>query len=118
MEGLVNALNESSYVIEYDLDGKILTINDNYLDILDVSREYAVGSHHSDHMDFTEEQKKEYEQFWNDLKSGKIKKQTNVVKINNQTHKFTETYTPIKDANGNIVKILKIANNISDFEEA
>ena len=118
MEGLVNALNESSYVIEYDLDGKILTINDNYLDILGVSREYAVGSHHSDHMDFTEEQKKEYEQFWNDLKSGKIKKQTNIVKINNHSHKFTETYTPIKDANGNIVKILKIANNISDFEES
>jgi methyl-accepting chemotaxis protein len=117
MEGLVNALNESSYVIEYDLDGKILTINDNYLDLLGVSREYAVGSHHSDHMDFTEEQKKEYEKFWNDLKSGKIKKQTNIVKINKKTHKFTETYTPIKDANGNIVKILKIANNISDFEE-
>jgi PAS domain S-box-containing protein len=117
MEGLVNALNESSYVIEYDLDGKILTINDNYLDLLGVSREYAIGSHHSDHMDFTEEQKKEYEQFWNDLNSGKIKKQTNIVKINNQTYKFTETYTPIKDANGNIVKILKIANNISDFEE-
>jgi PAS domain S-box-containing protein len=117
MEGLVNALNESSYVIEYDLDGKILTINDNYLDILGVSREYAIGSHHSDHMDFTEEQKKEYAQFWNDLKSGKIKKQTNIVKINNHSHKFTETYTPIKDANGNIVKILKIANNISDFEE-
>lgn len=115
MEGLVNALHESSYVIEYDLDGKIININDKYLDLFEISREYAIGSHHSDHMEFTEQQNKEYEKFWKDLKSGKIKKQTNAVKIQNNTYKFTETYTPIKDSNGNVIKILKIANNISDF---
>ena len=115
MEGLVNALHESSYVIEYDLDGKITSINDKYLDLFGISREYAIGSHHSDHMEFSDEQKKKYEKFWNDLKSGEIKKQTNTVKINNKIYKFTETYTPIKDSNGNVVKILKIANNISDF---
>ena len=115
MEGLVNALHESSYVIEYDLDGKIININDKYLDLFGISREYAIGSHHSDYMEFTEQQNKEYEKFWKDLKSGKIKKQTNAVKIQHNTYKFTETYTPIKDSNGNVIKILKIANNISDF---
>ncbi len=116
MKGLVDALNESSFVIEYDLDGKILTVNDKYLNLLGISREYAVGAHHSDHMNFTKEQKKEYEKFWEDLRNGKIKKQTNTVTIDNKTFKFAETYTPIKNEEGDVVKVLKIANNISEFE--
>jgi methyl-accepting chemotaxis protein len=67
-------------------------------------------------MDFTKEQKKDYEKFWEDLRNGKIKKQTNTVTIDNKTFKFAETYTPIKNEEGDVVKVLKIANNISEFE--
>ncbi len=115
MEGLVEALNTSSYVIEYDLDGNIQNVNDNYLSLLGVSRDEVIGTHHSENMEFTEQQKVAYEKFWRELKSGKVQKETSKVKINNKQLVFAETYTPIRNTEGNIYKILKISNDITNF---
>lgn len=117
MEGLVEALNSSSYVIEYDLNGIIQKINDNYLILLGLTKDEVVGTHHSGNVNFTEQQKIEYDKFWRDLKNGKIIKETTTVKINNNEFKFAETYTPIKNTDGEVYKILKISNNITDFQK-
>ncbi len=117
MQGLIDALNESSYVIEYDLQGKILNVNNKYLNLFGISRESVIGSHHTDNMDLTQKQKKENDQFWEDLKNGKTKKQTTTITVDNKSFKFVETYTPIKNEEGDVVKVLKIANNISEFND-
>jgi len=117
MEGLVEALNISSYVIEYNLDGNIQDVNENYLTLLELSKEEVVGTHHSGNIDFTEQQKNEYDKFWRELRSGNIKKETSKVKIKNKEYVFAETYTPIRNADGDIYKILKISNNITDFHD-
>src|SRR6056297_2326900 len=117
MQGLIDALNESSYVIEYDLQGKILNVNNKYLNLFGISRESVIGSHHTDNMDLTQKQKKENDQFWEDLKNGKTKKQTTTITVDNKSFKFVETYTPIKNEEGDVVKVLKIANNISEFKD-
>jgi PAS domain S-box-containing protein len=116
MEGYIKALNSTSYVAEYDTNGKIIFVNDAYLDLFSITREEAIGKHHSDNIDFTEEQKKQYDQFWNDLMDGKIKRQKTQVTIKGQTFIFIESYTPIYDQEGNIQKIIKIANDVSDYE--
>lgn len=118
MEGLVEALNTSSYVIEYDLNGNIQNVNDNYLSLLGVSRDEVIGTHHSENMEFTEQQKVAYEKFWGELRSGKVQKETSKVKINNKQLVFAETYTPIRNTEGNIYKILKISNDITNFHSA
>ena len=115
MEGLVEAINTSSYVIEYDLDGIIKNVNDNFLSIVELTKEEVIGTHHSSNMEFTEQQKSKYELFWKDLRSGKIKKETTKVKIKNKELVFSETYTPIRNEEGEIYKILKISNNITNF---
>ena len=117
MGGLIEALNTSSYVIEYDLEGYIQNVNDNYLSLLGVIREEVVGTHHSGNIEFTEKQKAEYEKFWKELRYGKVMKETSKVKIKNTEYIFAETYTPIRNADGNIYKILKISNNITDFQK-
>ena len=117
MEGLVEALNISSYVIEYDLDGNIQNVNDNYLELLELKKEDVIGTHHSGNVEFTEQQKAEYEQFWKDLRAGKVRRETTKVKVGNKEILFAETYTPIRDADGEVYKILKISNNITDFQE-
>ncbi len=117
MEGLVQALNISSYVIEYDLDGNIQNVNDNYLSLLGLSKEQVIGTHHSGNMDFTDQQKGEYEKFWRELRAGNVKKETTKVKINDKELIFAETYTPIRNADGDVYKILKISNNITDFHD-
>lgn len=42
MEGLVEALNTSSYVIEYDMEGYIQKVNDNYLTLLQLDRDEVI----------------------------------------------------------------------------
>jgi methyl-accepting chemotaxis protein len=117
MEGYIKALNSTSYVAEYDTNGKIIYVNDAYLELFNISRDEATGKHHSDNIDFTKEQKEHYEKFWEDLLNGKIKKQKTQVTIKGKTFVFMESYTPIYDEEGNIKKIIKIANDISDYEK-
>ncbi|MFP4026027.1 MAG: cache domain-containing protein [Thiohalospira sp.] len=117
MESLINALNSTSYVAEYDLNGKIISVNDAYLNLFKMSRQEAIGTHHSDNIDFTEKQKEQYVQFWNDLKKGKVKKEKTQVTINGKSYLFMESYTPIYNEDGEIYKILKIANDISEYLE-
>jgi methyl-accepting chemotaxis protein len=114
-DGLIEALNNSSFVIEYDLDGYIQNINDNYTKLLGIKKENIIGTHHSGNIKFSDEQKENYELFWKDLKMGKIRKETIEVDVNGKKFKFAETYTPIKNADEEIIKILKISNNITEF---
>lgn len=115
MESLINALHSSSYVIEYDLNGNIITVNEAYLKLTGQTEKDIVGTHHADNLEMTSEQKNVYQKFWQDLRNGMIKKETSKVKIGGKTYTFIETYSPILDENRRVVKILKIAHNITDF---
>ena len=117
MESFINALNSTSFVAEYDLNGRITFVNDAYLNLFGISQKEAIGTHHSDNVDFTEEQERRYQQFWKDLKDGKVKKEKTKVRIKNNTYLFMESYTPIYNEDGEIYKILKIANDISEYIE-
>lgn len=114
-DSLVNALNASSYVIEYDVNGKVISVNDAYLELTGQKAKDIIGSHHSDNMEMTDKQKKEYQNFWKELKNGNIRKETNKVKLSGKTYTFIETYSPIFNENHEVIKILKIAHNITDF---
>ncbi len=115
MEGLVKALKTSNYVIEYDMHGKILDVNENYLKLFNVKKKDIVGLHHTDYKEQqdTKEQDK-YKKFWEDLRQGKTKKETSTIKIGKKKYTFIETYTPIMDQHGNPEKVLKIATDITD----
>lgn len=115
MESLINALHSSSYVIEYDLNGNIISVNDAYLKLTGQTEKDILGTHHADNLEMTQEQKNAYQKFWQDLRNGLIKKETSKVKIGGKTYTFIETYSPILDENRRVVKILKIAHNITDF---
>lgn len=117
MLGLLNALNNSNHVIEYDLSGKIISVNDNYLKLVGVTRDQLIGTHHIDNMQLTKEQKEDNDQFWADLRNGISKKETDHVEFKGKKYSFVATYTPILDDDDNPIKILKIATDISDRKE-
>ena len=114
MQGILNALDTSSYTIEYDLQRKIINISDSYLRLLQLSRGEVIGTHHSDKLIFTPDQKENYDRFWEDLFRGKIKNQRVKVDINGTVFWLDETYAPILNQNGNVYKIFKIAYNITE----
>ncbi|HOA09043.1 MAG: GAF domain-containing protein [Bacteroidales bacterium] len=117
MESLIGALHASSFVIEYDLNGNITSVNQAYLTLTGQSENEVIGTHHSDNLEMTDEQKKNYQKFWNDLRNGMVKKETSRIKLGKKTLTFIETYSPIFNQNRQVVKILKIAHNITDFIE-
>jgi methyl-accepting chemotaxis protein len=117
MQGLLDALNTANLVIEYDLEGNIITVNDNYLKLVGTNREQLIGTHHTENMELTPAQKKDIEQFWVDLRKGIAKKETDRVEFSGKHYVFVATYTPILDEDGRPVKVLKIATDITGFEK-
>jgi len=117
MQGLLDALNTANLVIEYDLDGYITSVNDNYLKLVGTTRDQLIGTHHTDNMQLTKKQKEENAKFWSDLRNGMAKKETDRVEFGANKYVFVATYTPIFDEDGNPVKVLKIATDITDFEK-
>ncbi|HKL09167.1 MAG TPA: GAF domain-containing protein [Bacteroidales bacterium] len=117
MESLINALENSSSIVEYNIDGYITKVNDNYLNLLNLSRAEVINTHHSGKMDFTKIQKKEYNKFWNELKKGITKKEKTKFIVDGKELVFVEIYTPIMNEEGKVERILKISNEISEFEK-
>ena len=115
MESFLHALEQSSYIVEYNPEGFIIKVNDNYLNLLNLKRSEVMGTHHSDKMEFTDKQKAEYDKFWSDLKRGDTKKEKTKFVVNKKEITCLEVYTPIMDENGIINKILKISNNTGEF---
>ncbi|HAF28466.1 MAG TPA: hypothetical protein DCG75_05395 [Bacteroidales bacterium] len=118
MQGLLDALNSANLVIEYDLEGNIIAVNDNYLQLVGTTRDQLIGTHHTEHMELTKTQEKEIEQFWIDLRNGLSKKETDHVEFSGKKYIFVATYTPILDENGSPIKVLKIATDITEFNKA
>jgi methyl-accepting chemotaxis protein len=113
MNNYINAINNSAFVIEYDTKGYITFVNDKYLELLGVTREYLIGSHHSHKMEFTDEQKRNYDKFWDDLRNGIAKNVRNRFTVKDVSYIFEETYNPMRDEFDIVYKIIKIATNIS-----
>ncbi len=115
LEGLVNAVNSSSYVMEYDAKGVVINVNDAYVKLLGVPRENLIGVHHSDGLVLSDAQKMTYEQFWAELRKGNIKKQTTIMRIKNIEYHFLETYTPVINQQGEVYKVLKMAVDVTNL---
>lgn len=115
MEGVIGAINKSNFVIYYDLNGYIIDFNDAYLKRFKIKdKSEFIGSHHSDNMNLDEKHKMEYDKFWEDLRSGKMKRDISKLTVGKNDYWFEETYSPIKDNNGKTYKIMKIANDITN----
>jgi methyl-accepting chemotaxis protein len=115
MQGLLDALNSANLVIEYDLEGYITSVNNNYLQLVGTTKDKLVGTHHTDNMNLTKAQEKEIEQFWKDLRKGISKKETDHVEFGDKKYVFVATYTPIVDEDGNPIKVLKIGTDVSNL---
>ena len=69
-KALADALGRSQAVIEFGMDGTILTANDNFLKALGYSLGEIQGKHHSMFVDPSERDSAAYRDFWAALKRG------------------------------------------------
>ncbi len=69
---LVEALNRSQAIIEFDLNGIILTANENFCRTVGYSLPEIVGKHHRIFVDPADAASKDYADFWAGLAKGKF----------------------------------------------
>src|SRR5215475_1451084 len=71
LKGKVEAISRSQAVIEFELDGTIITANDNFLSTMGYTLAEVQGKHHSIFVDPAYKASAEYKRFWETLREGK-----------------------------------------------
>lgn len=72
-KAVVDAIGKSQAVIEFELDGTIITANDNFLNAMGYSLAEVKGKHHRMFVEKTYGRSKEYEDFWHTLRQGQFR---------------------------------------------
>ncbi len=114
-EGQIEAVGKAQAVIEFNLDGTIITANDNFLNALGYTLEEVQGQHHRMFVEESFRTSVEYRQFWEALKRGEY--QTGEYKRIGKGGKevwIQASYNPILDLNGNPVKVVKYATDVTE----
>jgi len=111
----MNAINQSNAVIEFDLSGNIIYANQNFCNVMGYTLKELKGNHHR--IFCTEEYSKsdEYKELWTKLKNGDfVSSQFNRVKKDGEEIWLQATYNPILDNDGQVIRVMKIAVDITD----
>mgnify|MGYP002653110121 CR=1 FL=1 len=114
MADILTALNRSMAVIEFTLDGKILTANPNFLAVVGYGAEELKGQHHRMFVAGQEAAGSEYRQFWQRLAQGQADAgQYKRVGKGGREIWLQASYNPILDASGRPYKVVKYATDVS-----
>lgn len=111
-DGVLEALDRSQGVIEFTSDGTIIRANANFLAVVGYSLKDIEKKHHRIfcYDDFFEA----HPHFWQELAKGKFKSGRFQRRHANGASIWLEaTYNPVKDAIGNVVKVIKFASDIT-----
>ena len=114
LRGRTAAIAKSQALIEFELDGTIITANDKFLGAVGYSLEEIKGKHHRMLCDPAYAASPEYQQFWAKLARGEYDE--------GQYRRFGKrgrevwllaTYNPILDPAGQAFKVLKVCADIT-----
>jgi methyl-accepting chemotaxis protein len=112
--GLLDAINRSMAVIEFDLDGVVLRANDNFLKTMGYTAEQAIGQPHRRFCTPEFGRSAQYTDLWSRLKNGQFQSGTfERVDSKGQPIWLEASYNPIKDASGRVVKVVKYAMDVT-----
>ena len=113
-EAKVTAIDLGQAVIEFDLDGQVLAANRNFLKAMGYTLREVKGQHHSMFCSADYAQGLEYRDFWLRMNDGEF--------ISGRFHRVGKygrdvwiqaTYNPIRDLNGQVVKVVKFAHDVT-----
>nr|WP_276544305.1 PAS domain-containing methyl-accepting chemotaxis protein [Pseudomonas laurylsulfatiphila] len=114
-ENLIGALVRSTAVIEFDLNGNVLTANDRFLAGMGYSLAQIKGKHHRTFCQPEEYNSAEYQDFWRRLNAGEyVAGRFKRVDSHGRTVWLEASYNPVTDANNNLYKVVKFATVITD----
>lgn len=114
-ESLVRALLRSTAVIEFNLDGTVITANDSFLRGMGYQLAQVVGKHHRMFCTAQEAASDEYRLFWERLRRGEfVVARFQRVDSAGRDVWLEASYNPITDSYGKLYKVVKFATVITD----
>ncbi len=114
-ESLIKALMRSTAVIEFALDGTILTANDRFLSALGYRLEQIRGKHHRMFCEPEEVNSAGYQAFWDKLRRGEyVADRFKRIDAHGRVVWLEASYNPIFDAHDVLYKVVKFATVITD----
>ncbi|WP_342649687.1 PAS domain-containing methyl-accepting chemotaxis protein [Pseudomonas sp. REB1044] len=114
-ESLIKALMRSTAVIEFNLDGIVLTANDRFLHAMGYSLEQIRGKHHRLFCEPEEANSAAYQQFWDKLRRGEfVVERFKRIDAHGRVVWLEASYNPIIDAHDVLYKVVKFATVITD----
>jgi two-component system sensor histidine kinase/response regulator len=110
----MEAMNRSNMICEFAMDGTILAANENYLRAFGMSGEEVVGKPHSIFVTRAFAESEDYRRFWKRLREGRyqVGEFARVAK-DGTTVWLDATYSPILDAEGKPIGVIKLATVVS-----
>ena len=109
------AFMKSQAIIEFSMDGTILSANDNFLKAMGYRIEDIKGKHHSIFVTEAYRNSEEYRQFWDRLREGRfdVAEYLRIGKGGREVW-IQASYNPVLDNNGRPFKVVKIATDVTD----
>jgi methyl-accepting chemotaxis protein len=112
--GKISAVNRAQAVIEFNLDGTIVTANENFLKTLGYTLGEIQGKHHSMFVEQAEKDSAAYREFWAALNRGQY--QAGEYKRLGKGGKevwILASYNPVLDENGKSFGVVKFATDVT-----
>ena len=113
-EGKITAISRAQAMIEFDLQGNILTANENFCMTLGYDLSEIKGKHHSLFVDPAYARSGEYKQFWDRLRGGEfVAEEFKRFGKGGKEVWIQASYNPILDQQGRVMKVVKFATDIT-----
>lgn len=114
-----DAISRSSAIVEFTLDGIVLSANQNFLDKMGYTIDEIIGKHHSTFMPAGQADTPEYTAFWDQLKQGKTASGEFLSCTKNGADVFFRAhYNVLFDKDGKPERVMKIAAEITKEKAA
>ncbi|AQT62125.1 MHYT domain-containing protein [Cellvibrio sp. PSBB023] len=114
-EGVVQAISKALAVAEFDMDGNIIAINDNFLKLTGYVRAEILGQHHRKLCLPEDAASEDYQRFWQQLRQGEFQSGEYCrVGIDGNPVWIQAAYNPILDVDGKPWKVFKVAIDLTE----
>ncbi len=115
LQGKINAILRAQAVIEFKLDGTVITANQNFLNVLGYRLDEIQGKNHSMFVEDAYRSSADYKKFWDDLRRGEFRQaQFKRIGKGGKVVWIEASYNPIFDPDGKPYKVVKFATDISE----
>jgi len=112
LQGQIEAINKSQATIQFNMDGTIITANDNFLNAVGYTLGEVQGKHHSMFVDPAYKNSSEYQNFWQKLNRGEFDAaEYKRIGKGGKEIWIQASYNPIADMNGKPFKVVKYATD-------